>query len=313
MRRTQLRPVRIFPVFVASLFALCAVPGAARAQSGGPPDSQKTTYSFSAALIYEFETQIKEGGTFSVTRSFFSAEVSVPADKKLRVGFNLAYDHEDYDFSGLTGFPAGDPWNRVQRIVLSASLRYSFKKDWRLLVVPSFGFSGEPGADGNQAIVYGGIISASQKINRDLTLGLGAGVFQQIEGVRAFPYAVIRWQITDKLLLANPFRPGPAGPAGLELAYTLDDDWELAGGGTYRSYRFRLSRTGPVPDGIGEAKFALFFLRLSRKLGPRFSADLYAGLQLGGKLRLENSSGGELHSAPYDPSPVAALVVTGDF
>ena len=89
------------------------------------------------------------------------------------------------------------------------------------------------------------------------------GDLREIDETKAFPFVLVDWRINDRLRLANPTQAGPAGGAGLELAWTLDDRWEIAGGGAWRTYRFRLDRNGPTPDGIGESRGVPLFLRTS--------------------------------------------------
>ena len=123
----------------------------------------------------------------------------------------------------------------------------------------------------------------------------------------------MNWKINDRLRLSNPLRAGPAGPAGLELAWALNDTWELGAGGAYRSSRFRLRAGGAVPNGIGEVKFFPVFARLSRRIGPDFQCTLYLGASFLGELSIGDPDGRRLDSAEYDAAPFAALSVTGRF
>jgi hypothetical protein len=118
------------------------------------------------------------------------------------------------------------------------------------------------------------------------------------------------WKITDNLRLGNSFRTGPAGPAGLELTYTIDRNWETALAGGYRAYRFRLDSNGPVPNGIGQTDSWLLYARLSRKLSRGLRLDLYGGAAFGGKLILDDSRGHEIDRTSYNTAPMAGLALT---
>jgi hypothetical protein len=146
-----------------------------------------------------------------------------------------------------------------------------------------------------------------------LVLGIGAGVFRQIDETKVFPFLIVNWQIDDKWRLSNPFRGGPAGGAGLELVYTIDDNWEAAGGGTWRDYRFRLSENGPNPNGIGQNQGIPLFARLSRRLGPNARLDLYAGAVVAGEIKLRDSGGNTLVSSDYNAAPLVGLTLRGNF
>ncbi len=161
--------------------------------------------------------------------------------------------------------------------------------------------------------IYGAILSVARRLGPDLTLGLGVGVFAQIEETRAFPFVAIDWRITEQARLTNPFAGGPAGPAGLELSYALTSDWEIGIGGAYRSFRHRLDRDGPVPDGIGEHRFVPVYLRLGRDLSPHLHLSLYAGAALGSELRVENDDGDRLYDDDQDPTATLGLSLRGRF
>jgi hypothetical protein len=179
--------------------------------------------------------------------------------------------------------------------------------------VPSVEYAAETGADSGKAWVWGAVASAAKSFSPNLTLGLGAGVYSQIEKTTAFPYVVIDWKIDERWRLANPFAAGPAGPAGLELSYALDGNWDAGVGAAYRSYRFRLDQSGPFPDGVGESRMVPAFLRVSRKLGAEARLDLYAAAALNGRLKLQDSGGGDLVTEDYATAPMIGLSLSGRF
>ena len=130
---------------------------------------------------------------------------------------------------------------------------------------------------------------------------------------KVIPFVIVNWQINDKWKLTNPFRAGPAGGAGLELAYAIDDDWDLAGGGTYRDYRLRLKNSGPNANGIGQNQGIPLYARLTRKLGATGRLDLYAGATVAGTLKLRDPNGNTLVSSDYKAAPFVALTLAGQF
>ena len=277
---------------------------------GGPPGG---TAAVAAGYLHEFGTAISGGGDFKVSRFFVSADVMGATGSKTALGVALTYDLEEFTFSGPSGLAAPAPWGTIHRFGFSPSLLHSISPDWRILVAPSIGTAGEVGADPGDALVYGAVLSATKTIGPDLSLGLGTGVFRQIEQWRVFPFLFVRWRINDRWKLSNSLRVGPAGPAGLELAYIIDGNWEAAAGGAYRSYRFRLDEDGTVPGGIGEVRGTPLFARLTRTWRHGWKADLYAGVVMGGKLALENGHGDTIGSASFDPAPLASLIVTRKF
>ena len=303
--------VLIIPAWVLVALVV-SVPASAQSRTKSDSDG-KVDLSLSASPIYQFASDLDGGGDYRASRYFLRADASTEIGESLELGLGFSYDYEDYDFSGSTAFAGPDPWDQVHRVGFGAKLLYRIVKDWTLLIGPSLEFSRESGADWGDASTYGGVISATHRVNRNLTIGAGVGVFSGLEEVKAFPLIFVNWRISERLRLSNPLRVGPAGPAGLELVYKLGENWEIGGGAAYRSFRFRLDDQGVVPDGIGEVKFVPFWGRVSRKLGAHFTFDFYAGAFLAGELTIEDSNGNELGSADHDPAPFSALTVSGRF
>jgi hypothetical protein len=284
----------------------------ASAQDGPPRGGSAKSATVAAGYVQQFGTAVSGGGDFRVSRVFVNADATGPAGSNAGLGLGLTYDREEFTFSGPSVLASPAPWGTIHRIGVSPSIVRILPPDWMILVAPSIGYAGEEGADPGGSLVYGAVISATKTLGPDLSLGLGAGAFLQIERWRVFPFLSIRWRINDHWRLSNPLRTGPAGPGGLELAY-IAGDWEAAAGGAYRSYRFRLDEGGPVPDGIGEMRGIPLFARISKTWRHGWKADLYAGVVLGGDLSLENSQGEKIGSASFDPAPLASLIVTRKF
>ena len=308
------RPFSLPLLVLAATLLLLMGPASLFAQMPGhlePVDNLK--FSVSAAPLYQFKSDVNGGGDFSVTRYFLSANGSAPISDRLRLGVGLTYEFEDYDFSNLSGFTVPNPWNRVDRVGLGARLMYRVGENWNILAGPLVQYAGEQGADFDKSLMYGGIIAASYRASRNFAIGFGAGVFYRLEETRVFPALIVSWKITDRLRLGNSYRVGPAGPAGLELGYMLDESWELAVGGGYRSLRFRLDKDGPVPGGIGENNNWPVYVRLGGKLARNINLDVYVGAAFGGKLELEDRHGNDINSVSYNTAPMVGFTLSASF
>jgi hypothetical protein len=130
--------------------------GLAAKLEGYPEPSPDLRFYLSGAPIYRFPTKVDGGGTLSVFSFYFSADASKQINEKLGAGLGFIYELDDYNFSGLTGFPVAHPWNTVQRIGFNVPLFYSLNDTWKLIVIPMVQFSGEWGARFGDALVYGG-------------------------------------------------------------------------------------------------------------------------------------------------------------
>ena len=280
---------------------------------GTPQLPQDIGFPVSVATVYQFPAKVDGGGTLRVFSVNANAAVIRELNQHLKLGFGLSYEFSDYHFSGLDDFFVARPWNQVQRLGAGVPILYSFDDKWTLVVVPSGQIAGEFGADWGKAIVYGGVVAVTYAIRPKSFIGLGAGAYANLDKVSFFPFIAVNWQITDRLRLSNPFRAGPAGPAGLELSYAFTNHWEAGFGGAYRSYRFRLDNKGPIPNGIGEYELIPIFARLSYKFSKRLVIDLYGGLTFLNKIRVNDSDGDELFRTTHNVAPLVGAAISGNF
>ncbi len=291
-----------------SLCVLFASSPASAEPAASPSPQEPPGLSLAVTPVYQLNSSLNNGGSVSVSRLLLDINGNKALSEQLGVGFHLAYDYADYHFSAPTTFGGGNPWAKLQRLELGGSVSYDLTPQWSLYVAPSLQFSRADDAGWGNALEYGGILSLSDDLTKDLTLGLGVGLFSELAQTTIFPVIVINWKITDKLLLANPFHPGPTGPAGVELAYKMDNGWSLGGGAAYRSNRFRLNN-----DAIGESNAVPAWLRLSRKVADRYNLDLYGGVMLGGGMSIDDRNGNRLTSTSVNPAPFLALALSAGF
>ena len=295
------------------LLVLITPPGAFAEVEGYPDPARKPQFSLTVTPMFQFPAHLGGGGRLSVTGVFVSADVVKKFDRRLGVGLSFNYDFVNYNFSGSTGFPVNKPWQEVQRFGFSVPIFWGLSDAWQLLITPSAQFSGEIGADWGEAMIYGGNLALLNTRNKKLIFGLGLAGYAHLEEVRIFPFPLIKWQITERLRLSNPFRSGPAGPAGLELSYSWKKAWEIGVGSAYRSYRFRLDARGPVPHGLGEHKTVPVFVRLSYKPSPFLGLDLYGGATFLNKLYLDAPDGDNLYRTKHSVAPLVGAAISGKF
>jgi hypothetical protein len=265
------------------------------------------------APIYRFPADVDGGGTLNVFSLYFSANVIKQINEKLGVGLSFIYEFDNYDFSGLQGFFVPRPWKEVQRLGFSVPIFYSFKDKWKLILIPSIQFSGEFGARFGDALVYGAAAGVSYAFGPKVALGIGVAGYVNLEEARVFPFPIIKLKLSDRFRLTNPFRTGPAGPAGLELSYKLNRQWEIGIGGAYRAYRFRLDFNGPIPNGIGEYKSVPVFVRLAYRQSPALKIDIYGGVSFLNKLYVNDRDGDELYRTKHDVTPLVGMSISGRF
>jgi hypothetical protein len=295
-------------VLAAPFAALLAVQAFAQAPKPGD-----VTTSVAIAGIAQFDTGLDQGGDFHWGGLQASGNVTRQFAPDFAAGLSLRYDYQDWSFDNPKAFGGVAPWSNVSAATIGLNLAWSPIPEWRIGFNPTVEWSGESGANAGDSLAYGAVVSATRIFSPDLVVGLGAGVFRQIDDTKVFPFLVVNWKITDRLRLNNPLQAGPAGGAGLELAYTLGDGWELGAGGSYRSYRFRLKNDGPVPGGIGENRFFPVFARLSYAFGAATRLDLYAAAFVDGELNAMRADGSDLYSDKYNAAPAIGLALAHRF
>jgi hypothetical protein len=292
----------------ASIATLLATPSIA--QTSKPGD---VTASTALVGVVQFDTDLDQGGDFRWYDLQASGSLTRQFTTDFAAGLTLRYDYQNWSFDNPKAFGGDAPWSKVRAATVGLNFAWSPTPEWRIGFNPTAEWIGESGADAGESLAYGAVLSATRTFSPDLVVGLGAGVFRQIEDTKVFPFVIVNWKITDRLRLANPLPAGPAGGAGLELAYTLGDGWEMGAGGSYRSYRFRLKDDGPVPNGIGENRFFPVFARLTYAFGPATRLDFYAAAFAGGELNLLRADGSDLASDDYSVAPALGFAFSHRF
>lgn len=270
----------------------------------------------SAATLFgvtQFDTDFDSSGSFRRSEVVAKGEVLRQFTPRLAAGLNVSYQFDQWRFDQPHAFGGRAPWGDIQAPQIGATFLYSPAADWRVIVAPSIEWSYEDGASAGDAQVYGAVVMASKVFSPTLTLGLGAAAYRQLYETKVFPFLTIDWQITDQWSLSNPLPAGPAGGAGLELAYEPSEGLEIGVGAAYRSTVFRLKDDGPVPGGIGEATSIPLFLRISRDFSASTRLDFYAIALVNGKLSVKNQIGDDLVTEDYKTGAALALSLRHQF
>ena len=300
---------KLFPVTTLSaLGALLAVAGAANAAE--PSNWQSFA---SVTPIYQGNGDFDNGGDFSMSGAIVRGGTSYNLGGGNRIGATLNYDYYDFSFSNNNAFGTTAPWGTVQRYGVTVPLSFAVGDGWSVGFAPSADWFKENGANTGDSLVWGATLSGTKRFADGNRLGLGAGIFSQIEKTKVFPFVIVDWRLNDRWRLVNPLPSGPTGPAGLELDYRFDGSWTAGVGASYRVLRFRLSDTGPVSNGVGQESGVPVFLRVTRNFTEQMALHFYGGVVAGGKLRVENSSGDKLRTEDFDPAPLFGLTFVGRF
>jgi hypothetical protein len=301
--------MKMRPLVVVSMLCLAvSAPGRAQELPVGT-----TLSSASLSGLAQFDTDFDRGGSFHWGGLRAAGGVLRQFTPQVAAGMSVSYEYQDWSFSQPAAFGGAKPWSNINRPRLSGTLAYSPTEDWSFGVMPSVGWSYESGASAGDALEYGAVVTVAKSFSPTLTVGVGAAIFYEVFETKVYPFPVVEWQIDEHWKLTNPFEAGPAGGAGLELVYGINDRWDVAAGGSYRSYVFRLSQNGPVGNGIGENSFVPVYFRVSYHLNKQMQLDLYGAALTGGKLTVKNASGNDLTNDSYKTAPALGLTLQTRF
>lgn len=296
-----------------SALALAATATAAVAQPSGVAQNPWQTF-VEGGTVHQLDTDLDEGGSYSATRASIEVGLAYASGPRDSVGFSLGYTRDDYRFDGASGLAGRDPWGSLHEYRVSVPWRKGFGERINAFAIPSLRWSAESGGDLGDAMTAGLIAGANYRVSDRLSIGPGIGVFDEIEdSVNVFPILLIDWQITETLSLETGSGLGATRGPGLQLNSTAIEDWTLSLGGRYETYRFRLDDDGVAPDGVGEEKGVSLFLAASYRTSPGVSVSALAGLEVGGKLRLEDSDGDTIQSDDADPAPFVGFAFRARF
>lgn len=279
---------------------ITALLGASWSVNAQPMVIGATETQFSVNNVTQFKTDLNQGGDFDWYSFDAGLRVRHQVNAAINVGANIGYGYERWSWHNPAAFGGQAPWGNISTPSIGLSLAYAPRPGIRLGFSPSIEWAAEEGVGTASSAIYGAVFSATNTFSKALTLGLGLGVFREFGENKFFPFLAINWQIADQWTLKNPLPAGPAGGAGLELAYQVNPQWTISAGGAYRNYRFRLNDSGPYAGGVGQNRLIPVFARASYALTRATSIDFYATAALGGNVQVESSNGTQTLNNSYD-------------
>jgi hypothetical protein len=289
-------------IYVITLLLLfCCFSVSAQAQQQSP-----WSFTIDGAGAHQSETDLKDDtGGFSVDRWYLGAGLNYSRDSRTSIGASIGGGKSIYEFNDLTGFGGGEPWGTIEESRVSLNWRFGFGETGSIIIIPTMRMNGEKGASNSDSRTYGLFSAITWSVNEDLTFGPGFGVFSRLEsGTMFFPVLAIDWNINDRWNLSTGRGLASSQGPGLTLTYTLNDDWSFGLTGRYEDLEFRLDDEGSAPGGLGRDQS--FPLVLSATLTPnkRINLSIFAGMELGGKLKLKNAMDIIVDESKYDPAPI---------
>ena len=288
--------------------AIATLLGLSLAQSLAAQESKfdPLIFEFDGGIAFQSNADLSDvDGSFSVNRWFVSMGVTYAWDRRNSLGLSVGGGGSKYDFDELTGIGGGDPWNDIEDTRITLTGRIGIGETGTLFLVPSARYNGESDADTSEGRTWGMLAGAAWRLNENLTIGPGIGVFSRLEnGARVFPVLVIDWKITDRWRLATGSGLASSQGPGLTLSYELSEQWQFGLTSRFDNVEFRLDENGPTPNGIGKDESLPVLASAAWEPNRTLRLAAFAGLEFAGKLKLKDASGNLLSESDYDPAPV---------
>lgn len=252
--------------------------------------------------VYQFDTDLDEGGSYNATRLTIQAGHGYAWDPRTSISLALGYSYDGYSFSKGNDSASFNPWEDIHSLSLGVPMRMGFGEAWSAFLIPSLRSTGESGSTFDETITGGVLTGFAYRFSDRLTIGPGIGVASQLEdSATVFPVIIINWKITESLSLETGRGLGATLGPGLTLNYQANRFWNFAIGGRYEKLRFRLDNDGAVIDGVGEDTSFPLFASCSYSFNPKSQVSLVGGIEFGGELVLEDNEGNRIRKESSDP------------
>jgi len=278
-----------------------SMPAMAQTQDTGP-----LVFKVDGGVVHQSDTDLTDGGgSFAVDRWFVSGGIDYVWDERTSLGFSIGGGKSNYEFDDLTGLAGGMPWGDIEDSRASITGRFGFGKSAVVLISPTIRSNGEDGADSGDSTTYGVFAAVAWRLNKNLTIGPGVGVFTRLEdSARIFPVLAIDWDISDRWNLSTGRGLASSQGPGLTLSYELNEDWSFGFAGRYEDIEFRLDDEGPAAGGIGRDQSFPLVAVATLKPNSMLTLSVFTGLELGGSLRLKDAQDITVEESDYDPAPL---------
>jgi len=257
-------------------------------------------------------------GGVSVHRVGTSIGVGMPAGEKGRFNFGVDQETSFYDFdssAGLTVAPSAstsDPLGTANRVNINLRYQRGFGRGWAVVLGAGTRFSGETGADFEDAITADGVAIVTRFLSKNARVGIGAAVTSRLEDdPRILPVAVVDWMITPRLRLRNSGSAG--GTAGIELSYEIREWLAVAIDTGFERREFRLDDDGPVPSGVARDKRIPVALSVRIGDAQRVHLETRGGVYAWQEIEFLDNNGVDVGNPNMDPSAFFGATLTVRF
>lgn len=285
--------------------------------TGRPPGMPPPGLNFQldADASYAFDAGLEGvSGDFDRTRVGGRLTLSSAVSDTLILSGSIGGGASIYDFHGQTGLVPGteDPWGTIRTASIGLNAIYRVDQRWTVFGGLNAASSGEDGSDFSDTLTGGGTLAASYAFSEQLNVGLGITAQTRLEdNLFVLPFPTVDWTLPGDpqgrwRLAVGGARVGPSRAAGVALYFSPTRELTFSGGiGAFGlGGDFRLSKSGPVPGGVGRDSSFPLLVGADWHPSPKFSLSAFAGVALFGQLEVLDSGGNKVSERDVDPTPV---------
>lgn len=270
----------------------------------------------SAGFTAEADFDTTGVGTIESTTFGGAFGLLIPIDDRARLKLGFGAQITEYDITppvgavGTTAGTVGTQFDTVTEYGFDALYSRAIDGEKSFFIGGGIGVAAEGGA--SDALVWNAIGGMSFKVNDRLRLGMGIGVFSQIEDdVRIVPLPQISYTIDEYWSI------GTTGP-GARLNYAWNPELSMGIEARFDGSSFRIDGDNTlVPDGaVTMTGFPVsYYLDYSGGEfgGSRVSIFGQVGVVLAGSMEILNSSGVTVVDEDIDPGVFASVGVRIEF
>jgi len=261
--------------------------------------AQRLPFQVFAGGSYQAQTDIDNGGDFSLARFRTGLGIPVRFNDQFTLATSLKYELASYSFGNRV-----DPWHNINTLSGVALLKYKLDEHWLVYGGPAFRFSAESGAGWDNAKQGGGLIAVNYTMNDKLSFGGGLFIMSQIENSAVvLPILTANWKFADNWKLNLGFTDLATSGYGIGVSWDFCPEWQLTFGGQMNKARFRTD----TADEVGQDESVALTVAASWTPCKFVTGTAFVGIVAGGELRLESSTGRKLYQQNYDPAPILGL------
>ena len=247
----------------------------------------------------QFNGSIDKGGDFSLTRVKLGVGVPVKLNDQVQLGTAFRYEYDHYNFDNTTA-----PWENINTLALSSVLSWQIDDTWSAYAGGIVKMSAESGAALNRGTTGGGLAGFNYKFDETLSLGAGLAVMGQLEeDTKVLPVITARWKFADNWRLDVGMTDVATAGYGAELKWFFSKEVDFGFGAQFHKSRFRID----AADGVGQEEAATLYADTTWHASSHVDLGAFCGLAVGGKLRVDNSTGTKLIQSDYDPAAILGL------